>query len=251
MRKIFVSIIALIVALTFIIGSGADNVEARKKKPKDYLIKRMTAISDPAVKKELQNGWSLGGVYTDCGVPAPMTISNREILSSLLTYYEEAAKKSDDEVMKVLKGLFPTSAKKKFKLIEAGKKKLTDSGSIYEEIQKNYEATHQALNEVKKKIASGGDDSIGAKDLVESLKEFNTAKGDWRDINKAKVAIKALKHSVKKYPNDVRTKAKSSGDNLAEIEDIRKTVEAALKKIDDLGGTGCKEVHVFYKQMRK
>lgn len=224
-------------------GTGAD---AAKKGPVGFDIVTKVDLTEQAVKDMLLAGWSLGGVYPDCGVESGEITLAFNLAGAMLPFYKELQKRNEQEILALLKKQFPRDADEKLKKIIAGKDKVTNYGGTdeYVSLQNDFDQLQVIVKELEEASASGG--TVKIDDLVARLEKF-AAGGNVSEINSAKKAILALQTVIEKNPEQVLNESAGTSENIARLEKIRKAVTDALKRIDQLGGSACKMTFVFYK----
>ena len=214
-----------------------------------YELVRKVNLEDKAVQLMLSEGWSLGGVYPDCGEGAGEISLTANINKALLESYQKLAERNKKEMLALLQKQFPAQAEEKLKKIMAGQDKLTNYGTAkeYEDLQNEYDRLQRILSEIQEPSAPKG--VVKLDDLMAKLEKF-AKDGAVGDINSTKKAIMSINMIVEKKIEPLISDDISTSDNVARLEKIRKAVKASLERIDSLGGSGCRMTYVFYRQKK-
>ena len=238
-------ILTMVIGITFMIST--EKAEAKKKRrPIDYQLVYNYDMNQNQVKAKLKAGWSLGGVYPDCGAGFGEVEVTADVPGGLLPFYVKLAERNKDEILKLLrKTNTPSKSREILNKIIAEKAKLTDYGTLpeYGDLQKRFEKINSIIAEIKSSPAETG--VVSVQKLVDELEKFLSS-GTVSEVNSAKKAIQTLGMIIEKYPERVIESGKSVDDTLAELEKIRNSVQGSLKKADELGG-GCRTAYVFYR----
>lgn len=236
-------IVALAVAWLLV---NAGKPMAASKKTVTYEIVRKVNLEDKAIQLMLSEGWSLGGVYPDCGEGAGEITLTANINRALEDSYRKLAERNKKEMLALLQKQFPQQADEKLKKIMAGQDKLTNYGTAkeYEDLQNEYDRLQRILSEIQGTAAPKSVAKLD--DLVAKLEKF-AKEGTVSDINSAKKTIMTLNMIIEKKTEPLISDDNSTTDNVEKLERMRKAVKSSLERIDQLGGSGCRMTYVFYR----
>lgn len=245
-KRVALMMTVILFALAGVLVLHGNSVDAAKKGPLGFDIVTKVDLTEQTVKDMLLAGWSLGGVYPDCGVESGEITVAFNIAGAMLPFYKELQKRNEQEILALLKKQFPRDAEEKLKKILAGKDKVTNYGGTdeYVSLQNDFDQLQVIVKELEEASASGG--TVKIDDLVAKLEKFASS-GNVSEINSAKKVILALQTIIEKEPEQLLKDSGDTSDGIARLEKIRKAVGDAMARINQLGGSACKMTFVFYK----
>lgn len=245
MKKIAVPLLIIAVAIMGLLIVTGGSVDAAKR-PSTVDIKKEFNLTDDAVSKLILSGWSLGGVYPDCGEGSGEIMITGDLGAAMLPLYVSLQERNQAEMLALLKKQFPGNADEKLKKIVSGKDKITNYGGTdqYISLQDDFDNLDKIVKELGESPKAEG--VLGVDDLIAALEKF-VKDGKVEDVNAAKKAIKAVQKIIEKNPDKLVSGEASTSENIAKLERLRKAVGDSLAKIDKLGGSGCRTAYVFYK----
>lgn len=245
-KRVALMMTVILFALAGVLVLHGNSVDAAKKGPLGFDIVTKVDLTEQTVKDMLLAGWSLGGVYPDCGVESGEITVAFNLAGAMLPFYKELQKRNEQEILALLKKQFPRDAEEKLKKILAGKDKVTNYGGTdeYVSLQNDFDQLQVIVKELEEASASGG--TVKIDDLVAKLEKFASS-GNVSEINSAKKVILALQTIIEKEPEQLLKDSGDTSDGIARLEKIRKAVGDAMARINQLGGSACKMTFVFYK----
>ena len=242
---IFATIFLAAIALMFIV-SMKDAKAAKPQPPVEYKLERKYNQTDDQIKAMLKSGWQLGGIYRECGEGFGEVEVTGDINAALLPLYEKVLAKTKKEILDLLKKTnTPGKSADILDKIVGGQDRLTNYGSLpeYQSLQERFDKINSVIADLK---AAPKTEKASPQSLVERLEKF-TSSGSILDVNPAMKAVKKLAILLEKNPDSIVEPGKTSEEDLAALERVRKAMQESLKVAEKLGG-GCRMVYVYYRK---
>jgi len=225
---------------------SAKDAKAKPPPPPEFKLERKYNQTDDQIKAMLKAGWQLGGIYRECGEGFGEVEVTEDINGALLPLYEKTLAKTKKEMLDLLKKTnTPSRSSDILDKIVDGQDRLTNYGSLpeYQALQDRFDKINSIIADLK---AGPKKEKASPQTLVERLEKF-TSSGTTLDVNPAMGAVKSLAKTLEKNPDSIVEPGKSSEEDFAVLERVRKAMQESLKVAEKVG-SGCRMVYVYYRK---
>jgi len=236
----------LLAAIVFMFTVFAKYASAAKQVPVEFKLERKYNQTDDQIKAMLKAGWQLGGIYRECGEGFGEVEVTEDVNGALLPLYEKTLAKTKKEILDLLKKTnTPSRSADILDKIVDGQDRLTNYGSLpeYQALQDRFDKINSIIADLK---TAPKKEKASPQSMVERLEKF-TGSGSTLDVNPAMRAVKSLAKTLEKNPDSIVEPGKTSEEDLAVLERVRKAMQDSLKVAEKLGG-GCRMAYVYYRK---